>query len=75
MLVEIGKAVSGQTLSIEAGGRVCLQSDLAHLHQAWNETSFEIQKLRDHPRCAEEEFARTLVWNQPFLKPKLSFDP
>ncbi len=75
LLVEIGKAVSGQTLSIKAGGRVCLQSNLANLHQAWNETSFEIQKLRDHPHCAEEEFAQTLAWSQPFLKPKLSFDP
>ena len=52
-----------------------LQSDLAKLHQAWSETSFEIQKLRDHPDCAEEEFARTLLWDQPFLKPRLSFDP
>ncbi len=47
----------------------------AGLHQAWNETSFEIQKLRDHPECAREEFAQTLQWDQPFLEPRLSFDP
>jgi phosphoribosylformylglycinamidine synthase len=72
---EIGRAVSGQTLNIKAEGSVCLKSDLAKLHQAWSETSFEIQKLRDHPDCAEEEFARTLLWDQPFLKPRLKFDP
>jgi phosphoribosylformylglycinamidine synthase len=74
-VIEVGRAVSGQMLKIEAGDQLCLLSDLAVLHQAWNETSFEIQKLRDHPDCAREEFARTPQWDQPFLKPQLSFDP
>lgn len=74
-LVDIGRPVSGHKLSIEAGGRICLQSDLRKLHQAWNETSYEIQKLRDHPDCADEEFARAGEWQQAYLKPKLSFDP
>ena len=75
MLTDIGKPVCGHTLSIKTGEAVCLQSDLRKLHQAWNETSFEIQKLRDHPDCAEEEFARSLEWEQAFLKPDLNFDP
>ncbi len=75
LVTDIGKAVGGHDLNIAVGGRVCLQSDLRSLHQAWSETSFEIQKLRDHPDCAKEEFARTLQWDQPFLKPTLSFDP
>jgi len=74
-VTDIGGAVSGQTLSVEVAGRVCLQMGLPVLHQAWSETSFEVQKLRDHPDCAKEEFARTLQWDKPFLKPKLSFDP
>jgi len=72
---EVGRAVSGQALSIRDAENVCLKSNLAKLHQAWSETSFEIQKLRDHPGCAEEEFAGTLLWDQPFLQPSLSFDP
>jgi phosphoribosylformylglycinamidine synthase len=75
LVAEIGTPVYGHTLGIEAGGHRCLQSDLRNLHQAWNETSFEIQKLRDHPDCAKEEFARTLEWEEPFLKTRLSFDP
>ncbi len=75
LVADIGTPVSGHMLSIESAGRICLQSDLRSLHQAWNETSFEIQKLRDHPDCAEQEFARTLLWDQPFLKPSLNFDP
>jgi phosphoribosylformylglycinamidine synthase len=75
LVSEIGSAVSGRTLNIEDAAGVCLTSDLAKLHQAWSETSYEIQKLRDHPDCAEEEFARALSWDQPFLQPRLSFDP
>jgi len=75
LVEDIGRPVDGHTLSIDVGGRVCLQSDLRWLHQAWNETSFEIQKLRDHPDCADEEFARTTEWEQPFLQPRLNFDP
>jgi phosphoribosylformylglycinamidine synthase len=75
LLVDIGKPVSGHSLSINVDGQSGLQADLRELHQAWNETSFEIQKLRDHPDCADEEFAATREWKQPFLKPELSFDP
>jgi len=75
LVEDIGRPVSGHTLGIEAGGNSCLQSDLRELHQAWNETSFEIQKLRDHPDCAKEEFAKTREWDHAFLKPRLSFDP
>ena len=70
----IGQPVSGHTLSIDIGGVDCLQSDLRELHQAWSETSYEIQKLRDHPDCAEEEFAGTLEWQQPLLRPDPGFD-
>ena len=69
LVSDIGQAVSGQTLSIKVGDTGCLQVNLANLHQVWSETSYEIQKLRDHPDCAEEEYAGTLKWDQPFLKP------
>jgi phosphoribosylformylglycinamidine synthase len=75
LVADIGRPVEGHSLSIKAGSRSYLQSDLRLLHQTWNETSFEIQKLRDHPDCADEEFARTVEWEQAFLKPELNFDP
>jgi phosphoribosylformylglycinamidine synthase len=75
LVTDIGRPVSGHGLSLESGGRTCLQSDLRKLHSAWSETSFEIQKLRDHPDCANEEFSATLEWNRPALKTGLSFDP
>jgi phosphoribosylformylglycinamidine synthase len=71
----IGKAASGHQLIIKSAGKLCLDSDLRMLHQTWCETSYEIQRLRDHPGCAQEEFSRSLDWGQPYLQPKLSFDP
>lgn len=75
LVSDVGQPVPGHTLSISAGGHECLRSDLRELHQAWCETSYEIQKLRDHPDCAEEEFACALEWQQPFLQPHPVFDP
>jgi phosphoribosylformylglycinamidine synthase len=75
LVTDIGAPLEGHSLSLKANGRVRLQCDLAKLHQAWNETSFEIQKLRDHPDCAKEEFASALEWKRPFLATSLSFNP
>ncbi|NOR18660.1 MAG: phosphoribosylformylglycinamidine synthase, partial [Xanthomonadales bacterium] len=75
LLTDIGQAETGHTLSIDAGGETYLQSDLRKLHQAWSETSYEIQKLRDHPDCADEEFTHALEWDQAYLKPEVKFDP
>ena len=75
LVQDIGRPVEGHKLRIDSAGHNCLTADLRELHQAWNETSFEIQKLRDHPACAQEEFNRALDWERPFLRPKVSFDP
>jgi phosphoribosylformylglycinamidine synthase len=75
LIEEIGKPVKGHALRVEANNELCLQADLRELHQVWSETSYEIQKLRDHPACAAEEFARTRDWNKQFIKPELNFDP
>lgn len=74
LITDIGQPEAGHTLSIEAGGQSCMQSDLRKLHQVWNETSYQIQKLRDHPDCADEEFAHALEWEQAYLQPAVSFN-
>jgi phosphoribosylformylglycinamidine synthase len=75
-LVEpIGQAVPGYELIIRTQGREQLRADLRDLSHAWAETSFEVQALRDHPQCANEEYATAREWKRPFLKTRLSFDP
>ncbi|MCW8925012.1 MAG: phosphoribosylformylglycinamidine synthase subunit PurQ, partial [Xanthomonadales bacterium] len=75
LVSNIGRALPGHNLKVHAGGNCYLDGDLRDLHQAWNETSFEIQQMRDHPACAREEFAATRQWRQPFLQTRLSFNP
>ncbi len=44
------------------------------LHRAWSETTYEMQKLRDNPECAQQEYDRLLDISDPGLHAHLSFD-
>ena len=44
------------------------------LHRAWSETSYEMQKLRDNPACAQQEYDLKLDISDPGLYVQLSFD-
>lgn len=46
-----------QPFTITHKSSVLFASTRAHLQQAWAETSFHMQSLRDNPICAQEEFA------------------
>lgn len=74
LVSDIGTPEPGHTVKVLAGSTQVLNSDLRVLQQVWSETSYQVQKLRDHPSCAQEEFARALDWDRPVLQPKLGFD-
>ncbi len=42
--------------------------------RVWQQTSFQMQSLRDNPDCAQEEFDALLDTNDPGLNVSLSFD-
>jgi phosphoribosylformylglycinamidine synthase len=44
------------------------------LHRAWSETSYHMQKLRDHPECAQQEYDRLLDTSDPGLHVQIGFD-
>ena len=44
------------------------------LHRAWSETTYEMQKLRDNPVCAQQEHDLKLDISDPGLQVKLSFE-
>jgi phosphoribosylformylglycinamidine synthase len=44
------------------------------LQRAWSETTFHLQRLRDHPECAQQEYDRILDAADPGLHAQLSFD-
>jgi phosphoribosylformylglycinamidine synthase len=45
------------------------------LQRAWSETTYLMQKLRDNPECAQEEYDRILDAGDPGLSIALTFDP
>ncbi|GAA4878217.1 phosphoribosylformylglycinamidine synthase [Serinicoccus chungangensis] len=60
-----------------AGGgpdQVLLDEPLGDLAQAWDEVSWRIAALRDHPACADEEHA-AVGRDEPGLQVSPSFDP
>jgi phosphoribosylformylglycinamidine synthase len=46
----------------------------AGLHRAWSETTYEMQKLRDNPACAQQEYDLKLDISDTGLYTQLSFD-
>ena len=53
----IGHITNDQTVSISYNSEVVYSADRAALQEAWAETSYKMQLLRDDPQGAREEFA------------------
>ena len=70
----IGQAIAGDVIAVADGPRELLRDSRARLQQLWSRTSYEIQKLRDHPDCAREEYER-ITAADPGLSAQLAFDP
>jgi phosphoribosylformylglycinamidine synthase len=45
-----------------------------NLQRIWSETTYQMQKLRDNPDCAQQEFDRLLDVADPGLHVKLTYD-
>ena len=71
----IGSANQSQRIVVKNDKGVLLDESRADLQQAWSETSYKIQSLRDNPDCAQQEFDRIKNNDDTGLFAKLSFDP
>lgn len=56
----LGNPTISQTVTFKENGKVVYTNTRGELEQWWAETSYQIQKLRDNPACAEEEYAGIL---------------
>ncbi|MGQ9686631.1 MAG: phosphoribosylformylglycinamidine synthase [Thiobacillaceae bacterium] len=56
-------------------GKPVLDEARADLLAAWWETSWRLQRLRDNPACADQEYAALRDVRDPGLHAKLTFDP
>jgi phosphoribosylformylglycinamidine synthase len=71
----IGRLNRKDRIRILREGRAVFDEARADLLAAWWETSWRMQRLRDNPACADQEYARLRDARDPGLHAKLSFDP
>ncbi len=70
----IGRPAEDARIRIGRGRETWIDRPRAELQRAWSETSHAMQRLRDHPECADEEYAR-IDSDDPGLSARLTFDP
>ncbi|HHO0659474.1 TPA: phosphoribosylformylglycinamidine synthase [Neisseria meningitidis] len=71
---EIGTLTDENTLIIHDGQTHLISDNLIKLQQTWQETSHQIQRLRDNPACADSEFALIGDNDRSALFANLKFD-
>ncbi|EGZ44775.1 phosphoribosylformylglycinamidine synthase [Neisseria wadsworthii] len=70
----IGAVSSTDNIRINSDGEVIFDESRLKLQQAWQETSHQIQRLRDNPECADSEFALLADDQRSALFADLKFD-
>ncbi|STS84425.1 phosphoribosylformylglycinamidine synthase [Klebsiella pneumoniae] len=68
------KAVEGDRFVLTAGGQTVFSESRTTLRMWWAETTWQMQRLRDNPACADQEHQAKANDADPGLNVKLSFD-
>lgn len=70
----LGRAVPGDEFIITAGEETVYREHCSVLRQWWGETSWQMQRRRDNPACADEEHESRADVTDPGLNVKLHWD-
>ncbi len=71
----IGVPTRGERIRIGLNGAHLLDESRVDLHRAWSSTTHALQRMRDNPDAADDEYARILDTGDPGISPRLTFDP
>lgn len=74
-LHNIGQISDRQILQIKHADQVIYSASRSKLQRIWSETSYQMQRLRDNPDCAQQQYDLILDDDDPGLNADLSFDP
>lgn len=69
------KSSSKQTLTVRHGAKTFASLDRAEMQQWWSKTSYQMQRLRDNPACADAEYATILDSANPGISFRLTYSP
>ena len=70
----IGQPVNNDEVTIRFNDQPVFSGQRRLLHREWAQTSYQIQRLRDNERCADQEFDALLEEDNPGLQVTLGFD-
>ena len=70
----IGALNSDDSIRFNVNGETVLENTRVHYRSIWAETTLHMQRLRDNPTCAEQEFEAKKDANDPGLHSALSYD-
>ena len=71
----LGAPAPGERIRIRFDGKMLLDESRVDLHRAWSATTHAMQRMRDNPEAADDEYARILDTGDPGISPRLAFDP
>ncbi|MBA4381967.1 MAG: phosphoribosylformylglycinamidine synthase [Sideroxydans sp.] len=71
---EVARLNTSGNINITRGKATLFSENAIALRRIWSETTYQIQKLRDNPACAQQEFDRTLDAKDAGLHAKLTYD-
>ncbi|OOH90794.1 phosphoribosylformylglycinamidine synthase [Pasteurellaceae bacterium 15-036681] len=71
---EVGAVVAGEQFEIRRGTQVLLNEKRSELRGIWAELTHQMQRLRDNPECADQEFETKKDPNNKGLSALLTYD-
>ncbi len=71
---EVARLNTSGNINITRGKVTLFSENAITLRRIWSETTYQIQKLRDNPACAQQEFDRILDAKDVGLHVKLTYD-
>ncbi len=69
----VGTPVPGDRIKVGHGAAPVLDEARTDLHRAWSSTTHAMQRLRDNPQAADQEYARIADAGDPGLAPRVCF--
>ncbi|NNE63149.1 MAG: phosphoribosylformylglycinamidine synthase, partial [Gammaproteobacteria bacterium] len=70
----LGQPVADESLTIIYKNNQVVSESIVDLRRAWSETTWQMQRLRDNPQCAQQEYDLLLNNEKPNLFSRLRFD-
>ncbi|HEH9398703.1 TPA: phosphoribosylformylglycinamidine synthase [Aeromonas sobria] len=71
----LGTVREGDLITLQRAGQELYRASRTALRTIWGETSWQMQRLRDNPACADQEHAARQDATDPGLHAQLSYNP